>query len=134
MMGWHDPKITLTMTCCELCTSHNIVNTGPPTARASSAACKYNLLSSCKPRFAPEGLPWPLRPFPPQIPFIFAVFCMNGNLRGNGCSGHNRPPRANHPPPSVIWMNAKRGDEAPVISCEQSTMLWVYGRPGHRDK
>eukprot|EP00956_Cyclotella_meneghiniana_P008356 scaffold11193_cov71-Cyclotella_meneghiniana.AAC.2 len=31
-------------------------------------------------------------------------------------------------------MNAKRGDEAPVISCEQSTMLWVYGRPGHRDK
>eukprot|EP00956_Cyclotella_meneghiniana_P020503 scaffold36306_cov73-Cyclotella_meneghiniana.AAC.3 len=53
---------------------------------------------------------------------------MNGNLRGNGCSGHNQPPRANRPPPSVIWMNAKRGDEAPVIRCWQLTLMWGYGR------
>eukprot|EP00956_Cyclotella_meneghiniana_P003029 scaffold3735_cov82-Cyclotella_meneghiniana.AAC.4 len=116
MMGWHDPKITVTITCCELCNPHNIVNTGPPTAGASSAACKYHLDSSCKRRFAPEGRSWPLHPFPPQIPFIFAVFCMNGNLRGNGCSGHDRPPEANHPPIG--------GDEAPAVACLLSTMLW----------
>ena len=40
MMGWQDPKITVTMTCCELCTPQNIVDTGPPTAGASSGACK----------------------------------------------------------------------------------------------
>ena len=55
---------------------------------------------------------------------------MNGNLRGNGCSGRGRlPPRANRPPPtSVIWMNAKRGDDAPVVRCGLLTMLWGYGR------
>ena len=84
--------------------------------------------SSFKPRFTPEGQSWLLHLVSPQIPFIFAVFRMNGNLRGNGCSGRSRPPRANRPPPSVIWMNAKRGDEAPVISCGLSTMLWGYGR------
>eukprot|EP00956_Cyclotella_meneghiniana_P015480 scaffold23789_cov27-Cyclotella_meneghiniana.AAC.1 len=44
MMGWHEPKIT--MTCCELCILHNMVNTGPPTAGASSVTCKYHLCSS----------------------------------------------------------------------------------------
>eukprot|EP00956_Cyclotella_meneghiniana_P027231 scaffold60647_cov51-Cyclotella_meneghiniana.AAC.6 len=53
---------------------------------------------------------------------------MNGNLRGNGCSDRGRPPRANRPPPSVIWMNAKRGDDASVVRCELLTMLWGYGR------
>eukprot|EP00956_Cyclotella_meneghiniana_P002382 scaffold2679_cov85-Cyclotella_meneghiniana.AAC.4 len=42
MMGWQHPKISITMTCCELCTPHNIVDTGRPTAGASSAACKYH--------------------------------------------------------------------------------------------
>ena len=115
MMGWHDPKIAVTMTCYKLCTPHNIVNTGPPTTGASSAACKYHLRSSCKPWFAPGGRSPPLHPFPPQIPFIFAVFCINGNLRGNGCSGHDRPPGANHPPSIVIFTIAIGGDEAPVV-------------------
>eukprot|EP00956_Cyclotella_meneghiniana_P042182 scaffold248387_cov60-Cyclotella_meneghiniana.AAC.2 len=51
---------------------------------------------------------------------------MNGNLRGNGSSCRDRPPGANPLPPSVIWMNAKRGDEAPVVRCGLSTMLWGY--------
>eukprot|EP00956_Cyclotella_meneghiniana_P007314 scaffold9944_cov52-Cyclotella_meneghiniana.AAC.2 len=63
MMGWQDPKITVMMTCCELCTPHNIVNIGPPTTGASSAACKYHLRSSCKPQLAPGGLSWPLLHF-----------------------------------------------------------------------
>ena len=97
-MGWQDPKITVTMTFCKLFTAHNIVNTGPPTAGASSAACKYHLGSSCKPRFALGGRSQPLHPFPSHTPLIFAVFCMNmnGNLRGNRCSGHDRPPGANN--------------------------------------
>eukprot|EP00956_Cyclotella_meneghiniana_P021627 scaffold39600_cov46-Cyclotella_meneghiniana.AAC.3 len=55
----------------------------------------FRLDTSCKPRFAPGGRLQPHHPFPPQIPFIFAVFRMNGNLRGNGCSGRDRPPGAN---------------------------------------
>eukprot|EP00956_Cyclotella_meneghiniana_P017857 scaffold29404_cov21-Cyclotella_meneghiniana.AAC.1 len=66
-------------------------------------------------RLALEGRSWPLHPFSPPIPIIFALFGMNGNLRGNWYSGHDRPFRANPLPPSVVWMNAKRGDEAPVL-------------------
>eukprot|EP00956_Cyclotella_meneghiniana_P035449 scaffold115112_cov60-Cyclotella_meneghiniana.AAC.5 len=51
---------------------------------------------------------------------------MNGNLRGNGCSDRGRPRRANRPPLSVIWMNAKRGDDAPVVRCGLLTMLWGF--------
>ena len=131
-MGWKQAQNHGTMTCPRNFDPHNIVNTGPLTTGASSAIHQYHLDECQMRRLALGGLPRPLHPFSPQISFIFAVFCMNGNLRGNGCSGRDRPPRANRPPPSVIWMNAKRVDDAPVVRCGLSTMLWGYGRPGHR--
>eukprot|EP00956_Cyclotella_meneghiniana_P014909 scaffold22587_cov70-Cyclotella_meneghiniana.AAC.6 len=126
MMGWQDPKITVTMTWRVTSYRHNILNTGSPTTGASSAIHQHHLDECQMRRLALGGLPRPLHPFSPQIPFIFAVFGMNGNLRRNGCSGRGRPPRANCRPPSVIWMNgAERADDKnPVVKCWLSTMLW----------
>eukprot|EP00956_Cyclotella_meneghiniana_P010279 scaffold14195_cov65-Cyclotella_meneghiniana.AAC.4 len=55
MMGWQRPKITAT--CCELCTPHIIanINTGRPTAGASSAACQYHLRSTMQAAICSEG-------------------------------------------------------------------------------
>eukprot|EP00956_Cyclotella_meneghiniana_P003306 scaffold4007_cov49-Cyclotella_meneghiniana.AAC.6 len=61
-------------------------------------------------------------PFPPQIPYIFALLVSIGNLRGN---------RTICPPPIVILMNPKRGNKATVVRCGLPKMLWGYGRPGH---
>ena len=124
MMGWHDPKITLTMTCCELCTSHNIVNTGPPTAGASSAACKYNLRSSCTPRFAPGGLSWPLHPFPLRIPFMQNTAKMKGICGGNGSSGRDRHPGANWGLQLLRKWYLQAAYEAPAVRRPVSAMLW----------
>eukprot|EP00956_Cyclotella_meneghiniana_P011224 scaffold15773_cov75-Cyclotella_meneghiniana.AAC.11 len=77
MMGWKDPKITATMTCCELCTPHNIVDTGPTSDRRSfigGLQIPFAAVGSYKPRFAPEGLSWPLHPFSPQIPLSFLLY------------------------------------------------------------
>eukprot|EP00956_Cyclotella_meneghiniana_P002150 scaffold2424_cov62-Cyclotella_meneghiniana.AAC.3 len=86
MMGWQDPKITVTMTCCELCTpSHNIVNTGPPTAGASSAACKYHLPSSCKMAAAAPISPTDSLHFCPPTIVIFTIAIGGDDAPVVGC-------------------------------------------------
>ena len=134
MMGWKQAQNHGTMTCPRNFDPHNIVNTRPLTTGASSAIHQYHLDECQMRRFALGGRSRPLHPSSPQIPFIFAIFRGIWNLRGNGCSGHDRPPRANRPPPSVIWMNAMKLRWSDVGCRPLSTMLWGYGRPGHRDK
>eukprot|EP00956_Cyclotella_meneghiniana_P045864 scaffold388122_cov70-Cyclotella_meneghiniana.AAC.2 len=62
---------------------------GPPTTGASSATHQYHLDECQMRRLALGGGSRPLHSFSPQIPFIFAVFRMNGNLRENGCSSRD---------------------------------------------
>eukprot|EP00956_Cyclotella_meneghiniana_P019867 scaffold34529_cov55-Cyclotella_meneghiniana.AAC.6 len=51
----------------------------------------------------------------------------DGNLRGIGCSGRDRPPEANRPPSIVIFTIAIDGDEAQGVGCLKKEFLFLRG-------
>ena len=120
MMRWQDPKTTVVMTCCLLCTPHNIVNTGPPIVRASLAACKYHLIrSSCKP-----DLLWGV-----DRGRITHFLSNSHSCKMKWVQRLRSTPRAIRSPSIVIFtILAIGGDEAPAVRCRcglsLSMMLW----------
>eukprot|EP00956_Cyclotella_meneghiniana_P000209 scaffold274_cov41-Cyclotella_meneghiniana.AAC.4 len=138
MMWWQHPNIPVTMTCCELYTPHNMVNTGPLTVGTSSAGRNYYLRRSCKPQFAP----WVPRNLKSDLNLllllIFHLSYSQKIRRIWGGTTHERESEEKwvqwqgSTPQSkslaVFAIAIPRGNKAPVVGCTMSTML------GARDK
>ena len=103
---------------------HNIVDRGRQPTSDHRSFMAFIQMSLGGGRFALGGRSWPLHPFPLRFQIPRNTAKMKGIWGENGCSGRDRPPRANR----RIWHSSKwywwMADEAPVVICGLSTMLW----------